>query len=270
MSLSLLTSMDWDAWMTYIDTFRFVPGHTRLATLSDGAIAVVVYLTIIALLKLFFRNREAWRLNAIFIVHNLLLSLCSLVLLVAMIAELARHWAAGHSLWDQMCDTQQNFVFGRIYFYYYCNYMFKYWELLDTFMLCVRKKNLQFLHTYHHPATLVLTLVMMHQWMGFQWVVITLNLAVHVLMYFYYAWSSLGFDLWWKKYLTTMQIIQFVIGISICVFGLFRRALHGICTGSWTGAIFAIAILSSYLFLFIRFYLEIYHLVPARNKAKTS
>ena len=41
-----------------------------------------------------------------------------------------------------------------------------------------------------------------------------LNIGVHVVMYFYYFMSSFGPSvqkyLWWKKYITSMQLVQFV------------------------------------------------------------
>jgi hypothetical protein len=44
-----------------------------------------------------------------------------------------------------------------------------------------------------------------------------LNTTVHILMYYYYARKTLGGDVWWKRYLTQLQITQFAI--NICVGG---------------------------------------------------
>jgi hypothetical protein len=42
------------------------------------------------------------------------------------------------------------------------------------------------------------------------WVPITLNLTVHVVMYYYYFITTArpGVKLWWKRYLTALQISQ--------------------------------------------------------------
>ena len=46
-------------------------------------------------------------------------------------------------------------------------------------------------------------------------------------MYSYYAMSSLGPEwhkyLWWKKYMTQMQLIQFIIGINWFAFVYFKQ-----------------------------------------------
>jgi len=65
-----------------------------------------------------------------------------------------------------------------------------------------------------------------------------------------------------------MQIIQFVIDLSLVYFGTwqhfttryFPHLPHtGDCTGSESAALFGCALLTSYLGLFINFYIQTYH-----------
>lgn len=47
------------------------------------------------------------------------------------------------------------------------------------------------------------------------WITAFNNSLIHVFMYWYYFKQTLGIDVWWKKYLTTGQIIQvFIIIIN--------------------------------------------------------
>lgn len=88
-------------------------------------------------------------------------------------------------------------------------------ELLDTIFIIVRQKGsqLSFLHIYHHST---MSLVW---WVGAKFVpggsalnVALVNCVVHVLMYAYYAFATLGQRvrayLWWKKYLTMLQLVS--------------------------------------------------------------
>jgi fatty acid elongase 3 len=127
--------------------------------------------------------------------------------------------------------------------------------------------------------------------------VITLNLAVHVVMYWYYFQSARGIRIWWKKYITIMQIIQFVLDLGMTLsphisrnpliqmpgFVYFASYTYftstywpwlpnaGKCDGEEFAAISGICILSSYLVLFISFYFATYKKpVPKGRRRATS
>ncbi|KAG0431084.1 hypothetical protein HPB47_022110 [Ixodes persulcatus] len=115
----------------------------------------------------------------------------------------------------------------------------RYADFLDTVFFVLRKKftHITHLHVIHH------TVVAVNAWF---WVLfapegqpalgLAMNAFVHVVMYAYYFLATLGPNvrqyLWWKKYLTTMQIVQFVIFIghmSIPLFvdcGFPRHLIH--------------------------------------------
>lgn len=79
-------------------------------------------------------------------------------------------------------------------------------------------------------------------------------------MYYYYSISVLGVkDIWWKKYLTIIQIIQFIIDVSVCSYCTYAVYYHPLgCQSHPGGPESGVAILSSYLFLFMGFYSKTY------------
>ncbi|XP_062455349.1 elongation of very long chain fatty acids protein 7 isoform X2 [Rhea pennata] len=97
-------------------------------------------------------------------------------------------------------------------------YFSKFIELLDTVFFVLRKKNSQvtFLHVFHH------SIMPWTWWFGVKFAAgglgtfhALLNCIVHVVMYTYYGICSLGPAyhkyLWWKKYMTTIQLVQFIM-----------------------------------------------------------
>ncbi|XP_046400881.1 elongation of very long chain fatty acids protein AAEL008004 [Ischnura elegans] len=94
-------------------------------------------------------------------------------------------------------------------------------ELLDTVFFVLRKKQNQvtFLHVYHHTITALFSWGYLKFLPGEQGIIIgVLNSMVHVFMYFYYMLAAMGprFQkyLWWKKYMTWIQLVQFCIMLT--------------------------------------------------------
>ncbi|ESO98407.1 hypothetical protein LOTGIDRAFT_214031 [Lottia gigantea] len=147
-------------------------------------------------------------------------------------------------------------------------YFSKVLEMLDTVFFILRKKNNQvsFLHVYHHATMFPIW------WIGIKWVAggqsffgAMMNSFIHVLMYTYYGVSALGPQfqkyLWWKRYLTKIQLTQFCIGITHAVQSLvfdceFPAWMH------WALIFYGFTILA----LFLNFY---YHSYVKAQKKKT-
>ncbi|GAB0092075.1 Elongation of very long chain fatty acids protein [Sergentomyia squamirostris] len=101
-------------------------------------------------------------------------------------------------------------------------FLTKFIELLDSVFFILRKKNNQLsgLHVYHHASMLGYSMMVVKYFpIGISYTPLLLNSGVHVLMYLYYGLSALGPAiqpyLWWKKYLTMIQMIQFICGMTI-------------------------------------------------------
>lgn len=244
--------------------FEFVADKLPLGDLRSVIAAISTYYIVIFGGRFLLRNSEPFKLNVLFRLHNLFLTLGSFSLLMLIVEQLIPIiWR--HGLYYAICDigawTQPLVTL------YYINYIFKFVEFIDTVFLVLKKKKLTFLHTYHHGATALLCYTQLVGTTAISWVPITLNLGVHVLMYFYYLLSACGIRVWWKEWVTRFQILQFVLDIIFIYFAVYQKVVHlyfptfphcGDCVGSTTATFSGCAILSSYLFLFVAFYIEIY------------
>lgn len=99
-------------------------------------------------------------------------------------------------------------------------------DFLDTIWFVLRKKqsHISFLHVFHHsyvPLVAYLATRMVPispNAMSFPFV----NSFIHIIMYSYYfmaTFKSLQPFLWWKRYLTALQMLQFVCVLIYNIFG---------------------------------------------------
>ena len=137
--------------------------------------------------------------------------------------------------------------------------------------LVLRKKPVIFLHVFHHG---IMTL-MPYLWLRGNWTVTWfgcfLNCFIHIWMYLHYAMSAaLGpkrWNPWWKRHLTGLQIVQFIlVFLIICLFVATIRIVGTPCQGDlsivWTSQ----AVNLVFLFFFVKFFIDAY---GAKKKANT-
>ncbi|XP_064606299.1 very long chain fatty acid elongase 4-like [Liolophura sinensis] len=141
-------------------------------------------------------------------------------------------------------------------------------ELLDTAFFILRKKTEQisFLHVYHHCT------MIMNWWLGVKYVaggqsffVAMLNSFVHIIMYTYYGCAAIGPHmqkyLWWKRYLTRLQLLQFILFVVHTTTNLLVECDY---PQGYNIAVFIYAI--SLIILFGNFYYKSY--VAKRTQSK--
>lgn len=97
----------------------------------------------------------------------------------------------------------------------YVYFLAKISELLDTVFFVLRKKDNQitFLHLYHHTVMPMISWGATKYYPGGHGTFIGfINSFVHIIMYTYYMMAAMGPQyqkyLWWKKYITTMQMVS--------------------------------------------------------------
>ncbi|KAH8704786.1 ELO family [Talaromyces proteolyticus] len=245
--------------------FQVTPGVTPMTTLGATISVIVTYYCVVLGGQKLMKGLPAMKLQTAFILHNLSLTVISSLLLILFIEQLLPTlWKKG--LFTAICEAEGGWT-RELVVLYYLNYITKYIELLDTVFLVLKKKPLTFLHTYHHGATVLLCYTELVGQTSVSWVPITLNLTVHVLMYWYYFQSARGIRVWWKQWITVLQIIQFIIDIGFIYFASYTYFAStyfpwapnaGSCMGEEYAAGFGVFIITSYLLLFISFYLTTY------------
>lgn len=160
------------------------------------------------------RDRPAFELKSAIIVYNVIQVVFSIWLVYK---GLVHAWLWRYSFRcqpvDYSDDPDELVVASLCWWYYFC----KFTEFLDTIFFVLRKKFDQItnLHVIHHSIMPIAV------WWGVKFTpgghatfFGILNTFVHIVMYTYYLLAAMGPKyqkyLWWKKHLTTVQMIQFV------------------------------------------------------------
>jgi len=227
-------------------------------------IGCVLYVATIFSLKAYMSSREAWK-HPLFVrimgLHNLLLSVWS----AAMFAGVTGHgivyfYKYNFDLYEIMCDPYRHYTRGPFVFWLFIFYLSKYYEFLDTIFLLLRKSPLIFLHWYHHILTLSICWAGVQYRVHFAWMAMANNTAVHVLMYFYYFLTTIGQkDVWWKRYLTQMQMIQFCLnGAGVCLWIFWHNTSSIGCNGDNHTVFWVFFANVTFLFLFYQHYRRSY------------
>lgn len=149
--------------------------------------------------------------------------------------------------------------------FYFCA---KFLDLFDTVFFILRKKDKQvsFLHVVHHSVMPFCTYIALRfAPIGRTSIIGIVNSCVHTVMYTYYFLSSMPSmqkHLWWKKYITQMQIVQFVIFLSHSLQGIFFIDYNDFPLG-----VSILELLNALFFLksFVDFFKDTYKSSPATN-----
>ncbi|XP_069697686.1 very long chain fatty acid elongase 7-like [Periplaneta americana] len=161
------------------------------------------------------KNRPPLQLNGVIKTYNIVQIICSIYITER---ALTLGWATKYK-WIcepvDYSDTYEAYVVLRAVHSYFLLKMF---DLLDTIFFVLRKKDRQisFLHIYHHGGVFFGSWVITKFLPGGHGTFIgCINSFVHIIMYSYYfitlTWPQYKNKIWWKKYLTRLQMLQFLL-----------------------------------------------------------
>lgn len=190
---------------------------------SPGPMLCIVGLYLIFVLKAgpkMMEKRPAFQLNTVMILYNAFQVLFSIWLTTLALNVEFKYLFTFHGcgyhipIPDAEMKHKQAAILRGAWWYFFAKII----ELLDTVFFILRKKQNQvtFLHVYHHSTTAIFSWCYLKLLPGEQGIVVGfLNSVVHIIMYSYYFIAALGSKyrkyLWWKKYMTWVQLLQFGI-----------------------------------------------------------
>ncbi|XP_013076487.2 elongation of very long chain fatty acids protein 4-like isoform X2 [Biomphalaria glabrata] len=226
-----------------------------------------LYLLAVNTLPKFMENRPAFNLKYTLVIYNFI---CVLINFHICSELLISSTMLGYSYSCQPVsytyDPYEIRIAKALWWFYFSKCV----EMLDTIFFILRKKNNQvsFLHVYHHATMFPIWYI------GVKWVAggqsffgAMINSFIHVIMYTYYGVAALGPEfqkyLWWKRYLTRLQLIQFVTGIAHASQSLILKGCGFPEWMHWALIFYAFTI----LLLFINFY---YHAYRSSKRTKST
>jgi len=257
-----------DQWMEFWTWADQVSDPRTRNWLFVGSIWPTVYLTI-AYLTLICRlgpklmeNRKPFDLKAVMIVYNFAMVVLSIYMWGnLLVGSYRRNYSYVCTPMKYSTHPEELRIADALWWFYFSKFL----EYTDTIIFILRKKNSQitFLHVYHHASMFPIW------WIGVKWVAggqsfmpAMLNSFVHTVMYTYYGLAACGPKLqpylWWKKYLTKLQLVQFFICCLSCFVSLyvdcdFPKWMH-----------FALLFYAiSLIILFLNFYIKAYMKGPS-------
>ena len=222
-------------------------------------VAVAAYIVLITVGPKVMESRAAFDLSLPLAVWNFALAVFSTCAAIRVVPELLYNvynesweaticmephhgWGVGATgLWVQL------FIFSKLP------------ELFDTVFIVLRKRELIFLHWYHHITVLLYCWHAYVMECGAGLYFVGMNCVVHAVMYTYFAAASLHIVPRWFPtiIITVMQIAQMFVGMFVCLSSIkYTYERHGSdtpCANERTNLVLASVMYLSYLALFLQF-----------------
>ncbi|OAD65736.1 hypothetical protein PHYBLDRAFT_160780 [Phycomyces blakesleeanus NRRL 1555(-)] len=162
-------------------------------------------------------SKSSGLMTAFVFLHNLSLSIYSMITFYNMAKGMHRSFNRGQTLHDAYCDKDSFLWNDSLAYWGYIFYLSKFYEVIDTIIILLKGRRSSLLQTYHHSGAMIT------MWAGIRyqaqpiWIFVVFNSFVHSVMYLYYAMTCVGIHPPGKRYITTMQITQFLVGTTTAV-----------------------------------------------------
>lgn len=181
-------------------------------------------------------------------IHNLLLAFVSFVMFIVMTVAIVldgrlSSWSAAAC---QM--TPMKGMYGFINFVYLVS---KLWEWVDTYILVLSNKPVITLHWFHHMTTFTMS-ALTHNFPvgGFA----LINCLVHTVMYMHYYRPVR----WARPFITSSQLLQFMVVISIHVYGYLNPATCFDMRPVFHEWLFCFTVVFGFFVMFLMFFVQEY------------
>ncbi|XP_067131974.1 very long chain fatty acid elongase 6-like [Centruroides vittatus] len=218
-----------------------------------------IYLIAIYLLREYMKTRPAFELKRASFVWNGILALYSIITTIRGIPEILfefSHYPFYHIVCDKMLTEQSpQFIFWGTLFLFS-----KVWELGDTVLIVLRKRNLMFLHWYHHVATLIGMWYAAYKEASFGFLLAYTNVFVHSFMYSYFALKSIDVKIPVKyaMFITAIQTLQMLFGVLLSFWIYWLHLNNYECDSPKDVLEVSFVIYSTYLLLFSYLFYDSY------------
>lgn len=242
--------------------------HSNYPLMSGGPIPIIIivsaYVYFVRFMgPRFMKLRNAYDLKWTIRLYNILMSLTNLYTFyrVAMLTKFGLNYFGCKQVGNK---TKEDNELVNLAFLYFAT---KLVELLDTIFFILRKKFNQAsnLHVFHHGFIAICVWIYFKIAPGGSSVLFPfLNVGVHTVMYGYYfmaTFKSLQKYLWWKRHLTSVQIIQFVLSMV-------HFSFQGLSSCNYPPALAIIGFTFNLVFfvLFCNFYYHAYLVPSAKSR----
>ncbi|XP_028966799.1 elongation of very long chain fatty acids protein 4-like [Galendromus occidentalis] len=219
------------------------------------------------------KNRPPFdNLKPVIRVYNFAMVLINALMLKYLLAR--TYLGGGYSLYCQSINytdrsEQAMELVTALYFYTFVRII----DFLDTIFFVLRKKfdHVSVLHVSHHCLVVFIGWYgASHGYGGQPMAGTAINMFVHVIMYTYYFLASFGkrFEkyLFWKKYLTQLQLLQFIF----CMVHILVPLFDSRCSIPLDHVAVVIVPVIFFLAMFSRFYVHTYLKKRSTEAMKTA